>query len=67
MRHRRHHFLLELVDQMVRPYIIQRASNSSLNKPIRVAMEAIGVNPKLENPTATTPSTQKGRKKGRCH
>jgi hypothetical protein len=54
--------LLELEDQMMRPYIIPKASKSSLNKPIHVAMEAIGVNPKLQNPTATTPSTQGGRK-----
>jgi hypothetical protein len=61
VRHRRRHFLIELGDQMVCPYIIQRASNFSLNKPIRVAMEAIGVNPKLQNPTATTPSIQEER------
>jgi hypothetical protein len=67
VRHRRPHFLLELGDQMVRPYIIQRASNFSLNKPIRVTMEAIGVNPKLQNPSATTPSIQEGSKRGRCH
>jgi hypothetical protein len=67
VRHHWHNFLLELGDQMVHPYIMQRASNCSLNKPIRVAMEAIGVNVKLQNPTATTPSTQGGRKRERCH
>jgi hypothetical protein len=64
VHHRQCHFMLELGDQMVHPYIIQRASNFSLNKPICVAMEAIEVNPKLQNRTATTPSTQGGRKKG---
>jgi hypothetical protein len=67
VHHHRRHFLLELGDQMVHPYIIQRASNCCLNKAIREAMEAIAVNPKLQNPTATTPSTQGGRKRGYCH
>jgi hypothetical protein len=43
-----------------------RASNLSLKKPDRVAMEAIGVRPKPQNYTASTPTTQGWRQRGTC-